>query len=523
MESKDLIVENFINPRRVIWVMKFLGHTIFTALSEFIDNSIDAKAPHIWINTIRNKNNEIEVIEIIDNGTGMNYDLIEEATKLGSDTSTYNMTSLSRLGMGLKVAAIFLGRKLEILTRKNGEVCLNAGLDFGEISDKGVFTKILRRANPNQSNDFQHTLSLLRNSNSVLNAKKRLREINNTGTIIRLAQLEDIDELKEHDFGTNLAKHLGRIYRKFISVGIIQIYINGKKVDSYDPIYSFDHEILYNEAIKVGTSTIKLKIAEIKYVEGAINLNSDINLANQGFYVLYNNREISAGTTLGIYNKHDDFNTFRSEIYLSGSLHGILKLNMIKNNIQIDRLLRNQLESRCLPFIKSIGSRARLKRTHSIYTNWGYREIERNIAAKSNLLTQPPVYSNADPDNLPNSMSSPRPRKKNTKAEKYQNTKPYLFNFWETSFFEGKEGSDGPLFRAWRIDNRLNIELNTEHQFFVNCIRPIEIDYSYRESILYLLYSMACAELIAKKGNEISNSFYQYNHDIGKNLAVLLG
>ena len=90
-------------------------YSIQTALSEFIDNSIQSYIDNqVPISTIDKKNNALRVkvsiktktkeISIIDNAGGINRKNFRKAIKLGPDTN-YPETSLSKFGLGMKTAA----------------------------------------------------------------------------------------------------------------------------------------------------------------------------------------------------------------------------------------------------------------------------------------------------------------------------------------------------------------------------------------------------------------------------------
>lgn len=112
--------------------LKLLGKNLYSnaanAISELVANSIDAKAEAVYV-YIDMSNKKKAVIEIIDNGIGMDYsDLAEKYVWIGRNKrkdlslTEYERTSvMGRKGIG-KLAALYLSNKYYIFTRKIGEV-----------------------------------------------------------------------------------------------------------------------------------------------------------------------------------------------------------------------------------------------------------------------------------------------------------------------------------------------------------------------------------------------------------------
>lgn len=108
--------------------LKLLGKNLYSnaanAISELVANAIDAKAPEVYV-YIDMSDKQHSIIEIIDNGTGMNYaDLSDKYVWIGrnkrndSDLSdSEKHTVMGRKGIG-KLAALYLSNKYYIITKK---------------------------------------------------------------------------------------------------------------------------------------------------------------------------------------------------------------------------------------------------------------------------------------------------------------------------------------------------------------------------------------------------------------------
>lgn len=144
---KDVNIQNVVNPgmdfvrerntEDTIYfnfsysALKLLGKNLYNnaanAISELVANSLDAKATKVYV-YIDMSDKEHSVIEIIDNGTGMNYsDLAEKYVWIGRNKRTDSdlsvdekQTVMGRKGIG-KLAALYLSNRYYIATRKVNE------------------------------------------------------------------------------------------------------------------------------------------------------------------------------------------------------------------------------------------------------------------------------------------------------------------------------------------------------------------------------------------------------------------
>lgn len=125
---KSMNTENAIYFNFSYSALKLLGKNLYSnaanAISELVANALDAKAPKVYV-YIDMSDKKHSVIEIIDNGSGMDYaDLAEKYVWIGrnkrtdTDLSTVDKkTVMGRKGIG-KLAALYLSNKYYILTKK---------------------------------------------------------------------------------------------------------------------------------------------------------------------------------------------------------------------------------------------------------------------------------------------------------------------------------------------------------------------------------------------------------------------
>lgn len=106
--------------------LRSVGYSEETAIADIVDNAISADATEIIINFDWEK----QCISIIDNGQGMEKEELYKNMQIGSSDPLMARSSkdLGRFGMGMKTAAFSLGRKVTVISGKDGNIS-NASWD----------------------------------------------------------------------------------------------------------------------------------------------------------------------------------------------------------------------------------------------------------------------------------------------------------------------------------------------------------------------------------------------------------
>ena len=99
------------------------------AICDIADNSIEAGATKIAVLIERGPRNRIESIAIVDNGTGMSPEWLQNSISFGGTSRENNPEGLGRYGMGLSSASIAFSELSEVFSRQNNEsyykTCIN--------------------------------------------------------------------------------------------------------------------------------------------------------------------------------------------------------------------------------------------------------------------------------------------------------------------------------------------------------------------------------------------------------------
>jgi hypothetical protein len=296
------------------------------AIADLVDNSLDQDVGATEIHITKDASS----IVIADNGRGMTRLLLVDAMTLGSqgqEVPTAN--DLGLFGIGLKNAAGALSKRLTVITKHEQDIMYTAVYDLEEIVMSGEFAIPIYPSTADERRKFQGFTR------------------SQTGTVLIL---EKLDGLKFTD--SKLKSHLGEVFRIFINNNIT-ITVNGTKLEPIYPLkstYGGEVEIndqtydfqkpdgtLFTLRIRFGFFPIPLK--------GEVSRHG-LNIANQGFYVLRNDRQLEKAKWFDVVAKHNDFNRLRAEIYYTGDLDDVFRTNYEKNTLKFDQWFRDSLKTK---------------------------------------------------------------------------------------------------------------------------------------------------------------------------------
>ena len=174
-----------------------------SAISEIIDNSIQANASKVDVYIVRNttrKSNEIDEIIIVDNGSGMNKEQFDKALQMSNGTRTKASSGLGRYGMGLPNSSISQTKRVEVYTRNKS--LLYNHIDLDEIFSSGE--------------PFLSDVETRDLIDIPLFNKLKINPLKNTGTVVRWLKPNKLSLRTAKRLSENIEKLAGRIFRYFI-------------------------------------------------------------------------------------------------------------------------------------------------------------------------------------------------------------------------------------------------------------------------------------------------------------------
>jgi hypothetical protein len=185
------------------------------ALSELIDNSIQAEATKIEIGLIARLSNSntrrewlVNEIYISDNGVGMDKETVETSLRFGGGTRHGASKGLGKFGMGLPNSSASQCSRFEVFSWKNPSNILFNYFDFNEIKEQRseYLPEVIKKELPNHI--------------SKLNSLK-----STSGSIIRWVNCDRLILRRASKLVPHICFPLGKIFRYFIADNKIEIKI----------------------------------------------------------------------------------------------------------------------------------------------------------------------------------------------------------------------------------------------------------------------------------------------------------
>lgn len=482
------------NAKILIYAMQHLGYDNFVALCDIIDNSIDANATSIEI-YISAKNNNFQII-IVDNGCGMTKETLDEALKFGSDSSHDEISDLGKYGMGLSTAGLSLADKTTVLTlHEDTGVIYKSATNVEIIKKENAFVKYLGEASEQEKVFF----------NAQLDGSP-------SGTIVILENCFGVKNKNVTQFSNKLIKEIARKYRMFMES--IEFLVNGKPITAEDPLMlsgvekGYEAEIYSDDEYEVSwvnnitgeklSGKVHAKLVLLPNCSDSKAKELGINMANQGFSVLRNNREIAFGY-MPWFAKHNSRNRVRGEISFDSSLDEAMGVNFTKNDIDMVDSVDNALQHILKPQITSMANKIKrgMEATEEEMTS--HIEAEDAINKKAKVLITPPVKKEQ--------RNSPKPKDVEEKKEKVEKPedeerklripKKYQGANANVRFDTMHYGQSGVMFEAEQEGKTTVIRWNVDHPFYTRFVRENADNKTLVTSVDFLIYSLAAAQIQA--------------------------
>jgi len=475
------------NARKMIHSMRRLGYNNYAAVKDILDNSNDAEAT--WIKVfIQPVKGGTYTITIVDNGVGMDWDILDEALKLGSETERNVVSDLGKFGMGLVTASLSICRRVEVITKQASGSILHSIQDVDEVDRQNEFVKFLGPADEETHLLFE----------SLLSGEE-------SGTIVRLLNCDHLTNKDPRSFTNKLRKEIGQTYRMFLASGQRKFLVDDVEVLSVDPLMLAEGgEIQSDETYPLkyvddaGTEraeSIRVRIGVLPDFGMDGNTERGINIPNQGVYLLRNYREIAAGEMFGLIPKHNDFNRFRAEVYFSATLDDMMGVDFTKQKPEPKQAMLDKLREAILPQIKAVRSRVRSQQKKVEDSDVKHDEAARLIGQKAHLLAKPKleVEERKSPARRNGHRQDDQGGTKERKNLHDTQVKPASL---PCRFETASMKAAGPIWDAEPEGRTLVITWNVDHPFYQRFVLDNKENLSIVNATDFLVYSLAAAELV---------------------------
>ena len=324
--------------------LRGLGYSPEASIADLIDNSISAGSKSVDINLQWNDGRP--TIAILDDGAGMDSNMLVQAMRLGGAGSSADRSStdLGRFGLGLKTASLSQCRRLTVVTRRDGTTSA-LSLDVDVVGARGWIATV-----PSSLPDDPFLTRLLAGAH---------------GTVVFWTRMDPLGGLMGLDKASFFLRleviraHLGMVFHRFLDGDARRVTIstNGRPVRAWDP-FQRDHPSITemrSERIRHGASIFTIKpyvlphrdrfANEVEYeaAGGPGGWN-----ARQGFYVYRGKRLLVSGNWLGLggsraWTREDSSRLARIEIDLPTDMDTDWRIDVRKSQARPPGYLHSRL------------------------------------------------------------------------------------------------------------------------------------------------------------------------------------
>lgn len=181
------------------------------ALSELIDNSIQAKASRVEIGFIERKSdsgrNNVNEITLWDDGTGMSPETLLKAMQFGGSENRNDAEGMGKFGMGLPNSSISQCQRVDVYSWTTPDNCYHTFLDV-DLMKKGKLEEIPTPQKEPIPDIYR---------------KAFFSTMPKSGTVVIWSKLDRLTWKTGKSIHRHCETHIGRLYRNFISDGRVKI------------------------------------------------------------------------------------------------------------------------------------------------------------------------------------------------------------------------------------------------------------------------------------------------------------
>ncbi len=473
------------------------NYDLETALSELVDNSIDAESDNIQIiypSKVERKNSELIIIE--DDGRGMSCEELINAMTLGSDRE-YDDTEIGYFGIGMKASLAYLSENVIIKTKRKQD-------------------KFHTKLTWNIDEDTSFTIQEVEDDS------------NSSGTTIIISPGHRYDSYSHSQESVVIKKFGGRYFHLLCSSEEdrdeykkqVRIKINNTNIEPVDPmyrksviidesLYSMQEDIIWKDKFD-NEFPIKICGYFLKNFQNSPNSfdtkagRSGFSTDRSGVYVLLNNKFINlGGTYLGVGKLDSHLNYLRIEMSIPKNSTEYFGISMNKNSINeflSEERHNDNTKERIRKSIQEIIAWGRkqedlFKKKQAVTDPEQLKETEKivnqiNNEFKSKGITKNPL---SNPD-ISEKVPSQKPKSVTTQPKGTKDRPDNLHydkNLLDINLYNG--GETGEFWDITRQNTKLVIRLNSDHIFYKEFIASSSEQ--EKKKMIKLLFSLAWAQL----------------------------
>ncbi len=512
------------DPERVIVGLRDTGYEFNTAVADIVDNSIAANATKVQLWLAAGMKGDIRLL-IADNGDGMDRKGLINAMQYGSKARP-SAASLGKYGLGLKTASTAFCKRLSVISRPSGDTQpLMATWDLYHVAKVNKWSLLLSAECDAEAVE-QLDMAAPGHSGTVVlweDVDRLVKDYQDKGGAHARKALKSKEDA--------LRQHLAMVYQRFVDpkddrAQRVEIELNGKPVDPWDPFQRGLSELVANETVeteladgKKASFTVKAYILPRREEFPTDKLASAANLSNdrQGIYIYRENRLIHDADWLGLYQKEPHLTLLRIEFSFDHRLDDAFHLDIKKSQIILNDDLATWLQSEFLPAPRrEANKRSREGQQKTIAKKGvGAHDTSNTNIRNREAAAGGPEVNVADPNKdeaiVKNKHGTTRLKLTITSAKRPGEV-----------FVQPVDGiTNGLLFQPALIDQHKAVQINTSHPYYLKVYIPNLNRSVTMQGLDSLMWALAVAELSTVQDSTAS-LFQDMRYEVSRILEKLV-
>lgn len=514
--------------------MRDLGYkSTGTAIDELIDNSLQAEASSTHIVFGYNENNQHKkkpnMIAIIDDGHGMDPEMIRISAIWGGTHRENDRNGFGRYGYGLPSASVSIGKQFKVISKVIDGDWYEVKVDIDEIGEG----KYLNENGKVEIPEAKKTKLPIWIKEYIEKSFPDLKH----GTVVLIDKIDRLDYKTTKALKDFLLQHCGLTYRNYLRT--FKIVIDDAKVEGIDPLFSVPSMRYYDEdderakafpemKIEIKDKSTKetlgiikarfsympvtfLRIPEDKMkIKGGKNNNRfKIRKENNGIIVC------RAGRQIDVINSKCPWTTFQNndryigvEIDFPPSLDEEFSMTTSKQQITIKERIWDILkENGVYRFIQEFREqykKDRMELEDKIKKGSQPEQIypaEDAMAESKKFHTHKPETPKQQEEKKENLEKEAKKRAENQgrKPEDVQKELESEVEKTPYKIYEVDAGGGAHFYWAKQLGGQLALYLNINHRFFKDIYNAEKISANTKEALKVFLYALAESELSASE------------------------
>ncbi len=375
-----------------------------SAISELVDNSIQAGATEISISVSADSGDEYKeiTVSVLDNGSGMDPFTLRQALRFGGSTRFDDRRGLGRYGMGLPNASLSHARRVTVYTwQTSGE---NGRNGRSRVHGKRILPYRVYMSYLDIDEIVRGDLAEVPRPTIVENPPAQCGT--KSGTLVLWTHCDRLDNRRVSTIVRKLLPELGRRFRHFLWKGL-RITINNDSVTPVDPLYLHSNSVvagarLFGEELRYevcadasnskATGVVRVRFSELPVHEWHKLSNEEkrrIGVSNgAGVSIVRAGREVDYGWFFMGNKRRENYDDWwRCEIQFEPILDEAFGITHTKQQIRPQPHLLEALATDLEAVARALNNRAR-KAHFAIKAGERFSEAER-VASDAEKLLRP--------------------------------------------------------------------------------------------------------------------------------------